>query len=96
MKFRITRYSPKYQDAVIDLWNQCDLIVPQNDPLQDIQKKLDFQPEFFFIALVDEQLIGSIMVGYEGHRGWINYLAVLHRFKREAMAENWLKKQSLK
>ncbi len=92
MKFRITRYSPKYQDAVIDLWNQCDLIVPQNDPLQDIQKKLDFQPEFFFIALVDEQLIGSIMVGYEGHRGWINYLAVLPSFQKRGYGRKLVEK----
>ena len=81
MSLRITKYSPGYQEAVVDLWNQCDLIVPQNDPVEDIQKKLDFQPELFFIALVDGRLIGSIMVGYEGHRGWINYLAVLPPFR---------------
>jgi ribosomal protein S18 acetylase RimI-like enzyme len=77
MSFRIIRYSPKYQDAVVDLWHQCGLVVPPNDPVEDIQKKLEFQPELFFVALVDRQLVGSIMVGYEGHRGWINYLAVL-------------------
>jgi ribosomal protein S18 acetylase RimI-like enzyme len=82
MSFRIIRYSPKYQDAVVDLWNQCDLIVPQNDPVEDIQKKMDFQPELFFIALLNGQPVGSIMVGYEGHRGWINYLAVLPSFQK--------------
>ncbi len=82
MSFQIIRYSPKYQNAVVDLWNACNLIVPQNDPIEDIQKKLDFQPELFFIGLLNGQLIGSIMVGYEGHRGWINYLAVLPSFQR--------------
>ncbi len=82
MSFRIIRYSPEYQDAVVDLWSQCDLIVPQNDPVEDIQKKIDYQPELLFVALLDGELIGSIMVGYEGHRGWINYLAVLPSFQK--------------
>jgi ribosomal protein S18 acetylase RimI-like enzyme len=50
--------------------------VPQNDPIEDIQKKLEYQPDLFLIALLDGKLIGSVMVGYEGHRGWLNYLAV--------------------
>jgi predicted N-acetyltransferase YhbS len=56
--------------------------VPWNDPIDDIQNKLDFQPDLFLIALRDEQIIGSIMVGYEGHRSGINYLAVLPRFQK--------------
>lgn len=92
MSFLIARYSPKHQNAVIDLWNACNLIVPQNDPLEDIQKKLDFQPELFFIALLDGQLIGSIMVGYEGHRGWIHYLAVLPAFQRRGYGKKLVDK----
>jgi len=92
MSFQIIRYSPKYQNAVIDLWNACNLIVPQNDPLKDIQKKLAFQPELFFIALLDGQLIGSIMVGYEGHRGWIQYLAVLPAFQKRGYGKRLVSK----
>lgn len=75
------RYEARHEEALIDLWGKCDLIVPQNDPVEDIQRKLAFQPELFFIALLDGQLIGSVMVGYEGHRGWLNYLAVLPSFQ---------------
>jgi ribosomal protein S18 acetylase RimI-like enzyme len=92
MRFPIIRYSPKYQNAVIDLWNACNLIVPQNDPLVDIQKKLAFQPELFFIALLEGQLIGSIMVGYEGHRGWIQYLAVLPAFQKRGYGKKLVNK----
>ena len=92
MTFQIIRYSPKYQSAVIDLWNKCSLIVPHNDPIEDIQKKLDFQPELFFIALLNGQLIGSIMVGYEGHRGWINYLAVLPSFQKRGYGRKLINK----
>lgn len=75
--FEIVRCRSEYEDAVVDLWRKCDLIVPQNDPVEDIRKKLDFQPELFFVALLNDKVIGSVMVGYEGHRGWLNYLAVL-------------------
>ena len=77
MGFEIICYDPKYEEAVVDLWRKCNLIVPKNDPHEDIQRKLDFQPSLFFVALLDGKLVGSVMVGYEGHRGWINYLAVL-------------------
>ena len=83
MSFEIIRYNSNYQKAVIDLWKKCNLIVPPNDPVEDIQKKLDFQPELFFVALLNGQLIGSVMVGYEGHRGWLNYVAVLPNYQRQ-------------
>jgi len=83
MGFDVVRYDPKFQDAVVDLWKMCNLVVPQNDPVEDIQRKVEFQPELFFIALLDGKVVGSIMVGYEGHRGWINYLAVLPEYQRK-------------
>jgi len=82
MSFRIVRYGPEYQDAVVDLWRKCDLAVPQNDPVEDIQRKLAFQPDLFLVALLEEKVIGSIMIGYEGHRGWLNYMAVLPEHQR--------------
>jgi len=72
------------EEAVIDLWRRCDLVRPQNDPRKDIARKLAVQPEMFLLAVDDaERIVGSVMCGYEGHRGWINYLAVdpAHRFK---------------
>ncbi|MGD8545241.1 MAG: GNAT family acetyltransferase [Candidatus Bathyarchaeota archaeon] len=92
MSFEIIRYDPRYQKAVVDLWEKCGLVIPQNEPVEDIQKKLDFQPELFFIALLDSQLVGSIMVGYEGHRGWINYLAVLPSFQRRGYGRKLVNK----
>ncbi len=82
MGFEVVRYTPDFQEAVIDLWKQSNLTAPQNDPVEDIQKKLAFQPELFFIGLLDGKLVGSVMVGYEGHRGWLNYLAVLPNHRR--------------
>lgn len=92
LSFHITRYDPKFQNAVVDLWTNCGLIVSWNDPVEDIQRKIDFQPELFFIALRDGEVIGSVMVGYEGHRGWINYLAVLPRFQKRGYGKKLMMK----
>ena len=92
MSFKIVNYKSEYQEAVVDLWKRCSLVVPQNDPAEDIRKKLDFQPELFFVALLNDRVIGSIMVGYEGHRGWLNYLAVLPDFQRSGYARRLVEK----
>lgn len=82
MAFEIVRYSSEFQVPVVDLWRKCGLVVPLNDPLEDIQRKLEFQPDLFLVGLLDGRVVGSIMVGYEGHRGWINYLAVVPECQR--------------
>lgn len=92
MNFEIVRYSSEYQDDVVDLWRKCNLVVPQNDPVEDIQRKLVFQPDLFFVALLDGKVIGSIMVGYEGHRGWMNYLAVLPEHQRRGYGRKLVEK----
>ena len=58
------------------LWEHCGLTRPWNDARKDIARKLAVQPELFFVLDVDGTVVGSVMAGYEGHRGWMNYLAV--------------------
>jgi len=73
---RIRPYSVDDESAVISLWERCGLIRSWNDPRKDIARKIALDPDLFLIAIEDESLIGTIMIGYEGHRGWINYLAI--------------------
>ena len=61
---------------VINLWEKCNLIVPWNDPYKDISRKMKIFPELFLVGILKKSLISSVMGGYDGHRGWINYLAV--------------------
>lgn len=61
---------------VIQIWNDCGLIVPWNDPKVDIRRKLAVQRHLFLVGCADGNVIATVMAGYEGHRGWINYLAV--------------------
>jgi ribosomal protein S18 acetylase RimI-like enzyme len=73
---KIGAYKPSDESAVIDLWRRCGLIVPQNNPQADIQRKLAVSPELFLVGTVDSEIVATLMAGYEGHRGWVNYLAV--------------------
>ncbi|MFE6967600.1 GNAT family acetyltransferase [Agromyces sp. NPDC057679] len=64
-------------EAVVALWRAAGLVKPWNDPYLDISRKMTVQPELFLVAVAsDATLVGTAMVGYEGHRGWVNYLAV--------------------
>lgn len=63
--------------AVVALWQRCGLTRPWNDPAKDIRRKLAERPELFGVLVSAEgEVVGTVMAGYEGHRGWINYLAV--------------------
>ncbi len=73
----IRTFRPDDEPQVIALWTACGLVVPWNVPSDDIAKKLAFQPGLFFVAEAAGRIQGSVMAGYDGHRGWINYLAVL-------------------
>jgi ribosomal protein S18 acetylase RimI-like enzyme len=72
----IRPYRPADGEAVVALWQACDLVRPWNDPHKDIRRKLGVNPEWFLVGEQDGRIVGTVMAGYEGHRGWINYLAV--------------------
>ena len=76
-------YAATDESAVVDLWRRCELTRPWNDPRNDIQRKLTTQPELFLVGEVDARVVATVMAGYDGHRGWVNYLAVApeHRAK---------------
>ncbi len=76
MELLVQPYRKSQSQEVIGLWHRCGLVTPRNDPLDDIGRKLAFQPELFLVGTVDGRVTATVMVGYEGHRGWINYLAV--------------------
>jgi ribosomal protein S18 acetylase RimI-like enzyme len=63
-------------DAVVKLWDDCGLTRPWNDPHRDIERKLGLQPELFRVVEDDGHVIATAMTGFDGHRGWIYYLAV--------------------
>lgn len=84
----IRPYQPTDEASVVDLWHQCELVVPWNDPRLDIQRKQQVQPELFLVAETDGQVVATVMAGYEGHRGWLNYLAVHPHYQRQGMGQH--------
>lgn len=73
---RIRPYAPADETAVIAVWERAGLTRPWNDPRKDIRRKLLVRRDLFLVAERDGVVIGTVMVGYDGHRGWINYLGV--------------------
>lgn len=82
----IRPFQPKDQTAVVKLWHTCKLVVPHNDPCQDIARKLKVNPEWFLVGEDDDRIVATCMAGYDGHRGWINYLAVAPEHRRRKIA----------
>ena len=79
---KVRPYLPGDEEAVVELWRKCDLIKPWNNPKQDIERKLKVNPELFLVGLVDSRIVATVMGSYDGHRGWIYYLAVDPVFQR--------------
>ena len=75
----IRPYRTADEAAVVKLWTECGLVRSWNDPRKDIQRKLLVQPELFLVGLLDGALVATVMAGFEGHRGWVNYLAVAEK-----------------
>lgn len=69
-------YRPDDEQTVIRLWERCGLIRPWNDPRKDIERKLSEQPELFLVGQHGADVIATAMAGFDGHRGWVYYLAV--------------------
>lgn len=62
--------------ALVELWIACELTRPWNDPWRDIERKLADSGELLLVAEEAGSLVATVMAGYDGHRGWINYLGV--------------------
>ena len=83
----IRRYSPGDKEAVINLWKVCNLTKPWNNPDQDINRKLADSPDLFLVGTINEKIVASVMVGYDGHRGWIYYLAVDPEHRKQGLGK---------
>jgi len=82
----IDLYNSDDEADMIELWQECGLVVPWNNPLSDIARKMADSPELFFSGKVDGRLVASCMAGYDGHRGWIYFLAVAKSQRRNGLA----------
>ena len=77
-------------EAVINLWETCKLVVDWNDPLKDIKRKLSIKDNLFIIGEINKKIIATAMAGYDGHRGYIYYLAVLPELQKKGIGSSIL------
>lgn len=84
--------------AVIALWSACELIRPWNDADRDFTQAVDGATSTILLAKAGDETLASAMVGYDGHRGWVYYLAVAPAHRRRGLgkqmmdaAERWLR-----
>jgi len=89
---RLRPFTSADEASVIQLWSDCGLTRPWNDPARDIARKLTVQPEMFLVGEIGARIVASAMFGFDGTRGWVHYLAVEpghqgESLGREIMAE---------
>jgi ribosomal protein S18 acetylase RimI-like enzyme len=87
MKIEIRPFVAGDESRVLRLWGACGLVVPWNDPRRDIERKLAVQKDLFLVGCAKDQLLSTVMAGYDGHRGWINYLAVHPAHRRTGIGK---------
>ncbi len=81
----IAAYRPGYENAVVALWEECGLTGPGNDPRRDIARKMRVNPELFLVGVIEGSIVATVMGGYDGHRGWADYLAVAPAWRRQGI-----------
>jgi ribosomal protein S18 acetylase RimI-like enzyme len=74
-------------EAVLALWRDAfpeygDPSAPHRDPLRAIEQKCATQPELFFVSTLQGRVVGTVMAGYDGHRGWLYSLGVDRHLRR--------------
>lgn len=82
----IRPYCESDEAAVAQLWRRVFPGSPSwNHPETNIQRKLAVQRELFLVAMRDSDLVGTAMAGYDGHRGWVYYVAVSPEHQRRGI-----------
>ena len=85
----IRPYLESDEAGVAGLWREVFPDSPSwNHPETDIQRKLRVQRELFLVATIDSRLVGTAMAGFDGHRGWVYYVAVSPNHRRQAIGSN--------
>ena len=82
---RIRTFQPGDGQSVVELWTTCGLVKAQNDPWLDIRRKMEDSAWGFLVAEDVSGIAGTVMAGYDGHRGWVNYLACLPGRQRQGV-----------
>ncbi|UFJ41153.1 GNAT family acetyltransferase [Brevibacillus humidisoli] len=76
MSIAIRSFAMSDYEPVIRLWCRAELEISRSDSYEQIQKKLQRDPELFLVAVEGNKIIGAVIGAYDGRRGWVYHLAV--------------------
>ena len=77
MQLQLSDFDIEFYDRVIELWRQCEGIGLSNaDSLENIRAYLSRNPGMSFVARADDDVVGAVLSGHDGRRGYIHHLAV--------------------
>ena len=83
----IIQFDISLYDEVLALWQECEGIgLSDADSRENINKYLERNPGMSFIALSSGRIVGAILAGHDGRRGYIHHLAVHPDYRREGLA----------
>lgn len=81
---------PNDRSHAIALWEACELTVPWNDPGDDFDRAINNSTSKIIGGFQTSALVSTVMVGYEGHRGWVYYVAVAEQCRRTGLAKHMM------
>ncbi|MCD6163127.1 MAG: GNAT family acetyltransferase [candidate division Zixibacteria bacterium] len=85
---KIRAYQESDEKDVVKLWQEAFPDSPAwNDPVLDIKRKLAVQRELFLVAEIESNIVGTAMAGFDGHRGWVYYVAVRRQYRRHGIGK---------
>jgi ribosomal protein S18 acetylase RimI-like enzyme len=89
-------------ESVVTLWKRCELTRNWNDSYKDIKFAREGETSTVLVGLIEGRIVASVMVGHDGHRGALYYLAVDPAFQKRgfgkaavAAAETWLRERGV-
>ena len=91
---RIRPFRDGDEDAVVALWEACGLVRPWNDPRRDVERARGAGTSEIFVAVAGgggERIVGSVMAGFDGHRGWVYYLAAAPGCRSRGLGERLMR-----
>jgi ribosomal protein S18 acetylase RimI-like enzyme len=101
-RVKIQTLPDELSDAAVALWHETGLTRPWNDPAADLRRAVQGPASAVLAVVEQDRLLGTAMVGHDGHRGWVYYLAVAPGFQgqglgRRLMAEceQWVRAQGI-
>lgn len=99
---RIEPLPETFREAAVALWHEAGLTRPWNDPYADLALALRGPSSTVLAAFEGQRLVGTAMVGHDGHRGWVYYLGVATDVRRSGIgrslmdaAEEWLRERGV-